>query len=370
MFKTTDNIGALRENIDISRLEAYVRKDAPSIVAPLKLQQFLHGQSNPTILITDANAKQYVLRKKPPGELLSKTAHAIEREYRVMKSLEHTDIPVPTMYCLCEDSSVVGTPFYIMQFLQGRIFTDPGLPSLSHDEKKACWFSAMDTLAKLHRVRPKDVALESYGRPTGFYSRQLKTFERLSPLQAATEDKDTAKKVGDIPHYGDMRPWFAANLPKDRTSIVHGDYKIDNCVFHATEPRVIGILDWELSTIGHPLSDLSNLLQPFGLPAKGESTLTGFVGREDMDGMPSKDELVARYAAGAGWNPNPELAFGEAFAHLRLAVITQGIAARVARRQATSTKAIHHAKMFLPLGRLGWERIVQKEAEAAALAKL
>ncbi|CCG83047.1 Phosphotransferase enzyme family domain protein [Taphrina deformans PYCC 5710] len=370
MFRTTDNIGTLRERIDVDRLQRYVEKAAPSICLPIRLSQFLHGQSNPTLLITDAKDKQYVLQKKPPGELMSQTAHAIEREHTIMSALQDTGIPVPKMHCLCEDETILGTSFYIMEFLKGRIFTDPALPSLSPAEKKACWFSAIDTLAKMHQVDIGSVNLTNYGRASGFYQRQLKTFDKLSPIQAKITDSISGSVVGPIPHWDALTAWFKSHLPEDRTSIVHGDFKMDNCVFHEIEPRVIGVLDWELSTIGHPLSDLANLLQPHGLPSGGESSLTGFAGRDDLQGVPTLSEAHTRYSAVTQWNPATNWTFAEAFAHLRLAVITQGIAARVARKQASSLKAIHHAQLFKPLGELAWMIIKADSTTQYEKAKL
>jgi len=185
------------------------------------------------------------MRKKPPGKLLSKTAHQVEREYLILHALENTDVPAPKTYCLCEDSSVVGTPFYIMEFLDGRIIEDPSIPDVSPEERKAMWKNAIETLAKFHRVSPADVNLTSYGKPNGFYNRQIKTFKTISEAQAKAVDVDTKEPVGDIPHFGEMSAFFSdpKTQPKDRSGFVHGDYKIDNVVFHKTEPRVIGILE-------------------------------------------------------------------------------------------------------------------------------
>lgn len=181
----------------------------------------------------------------------------------------------------------------------------------------ASWFSAIDTLALLHKISPTAVDLENYGKATGFYTRQLKTFAKLSPLQGAAVSSESGEEVGPIPHWQALTTWFNHNVPQDRTSIVHGDYKIDNCVFHETEPRVIGILDWELSTIGHPLSDIANLFQPHGLPAGNDSGLSGFLGRDDLDGIPSLEAAQNRYASTAGWDPSVDWTFAQAFAHLR-----------------------------------------------------
>lgn len=222
-----------------------------------------------------------------------------------------------------------------MQFLQGRIFTDPAMPSLEDAERNAwsvlnstlliglkiiSWLSAIETLAALHKIVPSTVGLDSYGRASGFYARQLKTFDKLSPLQAQVIHSDTKEEVGPIPHWSELTSWFHSHIPQDRSCLVHGDYKIDNCVFHATEPRVIGLLDWELSTIGHPLSDLANLLQPHGLPTGGNSGLVGFLGREDLRGIPTLAEAQERYTMLSGWNPAIDWTFAEAFAHLRVSL--------------------------------------------------
>ena len=223
--------------------------------------QFGYGQSNPTYLLADRNDKKFVLRKKPPGKLLSKTAHKVDREYRIIHALETTDVPVPKTYCLCEDEAVVGTPFYIMEFLDGRIFEDPTMPGVTASERTELylilfnipsfiltvkrWHDAIRTLAKFHRVSPKSVNLESFGKPSGFYNRQLKTFATISEAQAQAIDVDTKKPVEKIPHFEDMVKFFSnpKTQPKDRSTFIHGDYKIDNIVFHKTEPRVIGILE-------------------------------------------------------------------------------------------------------------------------------
>lgn len=182
---------------------------------------------------------------------MSKTAHKVDREYRVIHALEQTDVPVPKAYCLCRDEQVIGTDFYIMEFLDGRMIQNPSLPGVSAEERSAMWQDAVRTLAKLHRVRPKDVGLESFGKPSGFYDRQIKTFGSLAKSQAAAKDKDSGQPVGQLPHFDDFVQFFSecGSQPKDRGVLIHGDYKIDNLVFHKTEPKVIGILDWEMSML-------------------------------------------------------------------------------------------------------------------------
>ncbi|KAI5307902.1 hypothetical protein KEM55_007095, partial [Ascosphaera atra] len=259
--------GAVRQPIDLASLERYIDQNVPSIKTPLELKQFGFGQSNPTYQLTSADGSKYVLRKKPPGKLLSKTAHRVDREYQVISALSKTDVPVPKPYCLCEDESVIGTAFYIMEFLQGRHFTDDGFPGVSSQEREDLWKAAVTTLGKLHRVDPKTIGLEKFGRFGGYYDRQIRTWGTVSNAQAVVKDIETGVPVGPIANFDAMLAFFAdkKRQPKDRATLVHGDYKIDNLIFHPTEARVIGILDWEMATIGHPLSDLVNLTSPYVL---------------------------------------------------------------------------------------------------------
>ncbi|KDN53111.1 APH-domain-containing protein [Tilletiaria anomala UBC 951] len=346
------------------------------------------------------SGKHYVLRKKPPGQLVSATAHAVEREYRILLAIGkhnqaapiygnmlHPDaVPVPEVYCLCEDNSVLGTPFYIMEFLKGRIFSDVRMLMLPKEERAACWFAAIKTLAAMHRINPTAIGLDGYGKLANFYQRQLKSLGGVSVAQGKVKDKKTGKPVGPIPSFEDMAKWFAQNLPKDKNTICHGDYKIDNIVFHPTEPRVIGILDWELSTLGHPLSDLANLLQPFSLPCSTPSKVSDpdELERSRQRGdfwlmlgnltpaqspVPVKEELLKEYCEAARCEyPIPNWTFCEAWAWFRLAVIAQGIAARSAAGQASSAKAKEYGSMF-PIVADGALKII-KASTGAVKAKL
>ncbi|KAL2166375.1 hypothetical protein VTG60DRAFT_2885 [Thermothelomyces hinnuleus] len=237
--------GRVRQPIDTRALEKWISQNVPQIEVPLDVKQFGFGQSNPTYQLTAADGTRYVLRKKPPGPLVSKTAHKVEREYRIIHALEKTDVPVPKAYCLCEDESVIGTPFYIMEFLDGRIFEDPVIPSVLPDHRRAIWADAVRTLAKLHRIDPRSVGLENFGKPTGFYTRQVKTWRAVCDAQAAVRDVETREAVGQLPHFAELMEFFAdeRQQPADRGTLIHGDFKIDNLVFHKTEPRVIGILE-------------------------------------------------------------------------------------------------------------------------------
>ena len=185
------------------------------------------------------------MRKKPPGKLLSKTAHKVEREYRIMHALENTDVTVPKTYCLCEDDTIIGTPFYVMEFLDGRIFEDFTMPGVEPEQRTIMWREAIRTLARFHAVDYKAVGLEKFGKPVGFYNRQIQTWNTICNSQAKAVDVETKEPVGQLPHFEDLIRFFKNEKlqPGDRATLVHGDYKIDNLVFHKTESRLIGILE-------------------------------------------------------------------------------------------------------------------------------
>ncbi|TPX36646.1 hypothetical protein SmJEL517_g01324 [Synchytrium microbalum] len=297
-------------------------------------------ESNPTFMLTSANGAKYVMRKKPPGALISKSAHQVDREYRVIKALkENTSLPMPQAVCYCSDTKVVGTEFYVMVFCEGRVIADNMLLSLPKSERRLYWKAIMDTLAAFHKVDHHAVGLGDYGKSGGYYTRQITNFFRLSEDQAKVTDK-AGKAVGHLPGFEDMRAWFKKNIVKDEVSLFHGDYKPDNLIMHPTKPIVLAILDWELSTVGHPLADLAHLLLPFytsempsSYDGKAETTT-----KLDID--PPVEELIKMYCVAAnrpypipGWN------FCVAFAIFRMAVIMQGIAGRYALGQASNPAA-------------------------------
>lgn len=366
--------GTIRQPIDIKALEQYLGQHVPEIKAPLDVKQFGFGQSNPTYQLTSADKKRYVMRKKPPGKLLSKAAHKVEREYRIIAALGPTDVPVPKAYCLCEDDSVVGTPFYVMEFLDGRIFEDLSVPGVSAEERTGLWRAAVQALARFHGVDIREAGLESFGKSDGFYDRQVATWRQICTAQANAVDVDTKEPVGQIPHFDEMMAFFAdkKRQPRHRATLVHGDYKLDNMVFHKTEPRVIGILDWEMSTVGHPLSDLGNLIMPFytyeatrSYNTAADSFLPGAT-----PGLPTPDMVLGWYKEVAGWDPRPEFHWALAFSVFRASAILQGIAARYAARQASSAEAQNYAKAFKPLGELAWSLVEKEKAKSQVAAKL
>lgn len=238
--------GTVRQPIDIAALEKWMIKNVAEIKVPLDVKQFGFGQSNPTYQLTSPSGARHVLRKKPPGTMLASQAHKVEREYRVLEGLQSTAVPVPRALRLCEDASVIGTPFYLMTFLDGRVIEDPAMPGVTAPERRAMWLDAVRVLARLHSVDPAAVGLTGFGRPQGFYRRQVATWRAICDVQARTRDVDTRDPVGVLPHMDDLMRFFAQEhlQPKDRGTLIHGDYKIDNLVFHQTEPRVIGILEY------------------------------------------------------------------------------------------------------------------------------
>ncbi|PWY86972.1 phosphotransferase enzyme family domain protein [Aspergillus heteromorphus CBS 117.55] len=362
--------GEVRQPIDVPSLERYLDHNVPVIKTPVQVKQFGFGQSNPTYQLTTADGNHYVLRKKPPGKLLSKTAHKVEREYKIIHALGQTDVPVPETYCLCEDSSVIGTPFYIMEFLDGRHFTDPAMPGVDPAERTALWQDAVRTLAKFHRVVPKVVGLEAFGKPTGYYDRQIATFTAVAQAQARAVDVETREPVGELPRFMDMVRFFAdkATQPQDRGTLVHGDYKIDNMIFHKSEPRVIGILDWEMATVGHPLSDFCNLTSPYFLDSvdhKKDSFRPNLV-----PGLPTRADCIRWYREVSGYDPTGEIPWGDAFFSWRSSVIMHGIKARYALRQASSARAVEYARNTNPFALEAWERVKLVQAQMQRNSKL
>lgn len=329
MYATEVHTSAVREAhvFDVERLTSFMAQQIPSFVPPLQVRQFKHGQSNPTFLLADGSGTKYVLRKKPPGKLLS-SAHMVEREYMVMKALKQVNFPVPDLLAFTADSSVIGTPFYIMQFVTGRIFTDPSLPGLPPQERAALFKEFIRVMAFLHSVDYKKVGLGAYGKEGSYYARQVATWTRQYRASATEE----------VPAIESLITWLSRNVPEELPgdcTIVHGDMKFDNVIFHPTEPRIIAVLDWELSTLGHPLADVAYSCLPYSVDLPGNSLID-----KDMSGIPSQAEYVKQYCQHTGRAfPIPKWHFYVAFSAFRLAGIAQGVYKRFLQGNASSTTA-------------------------------
>lgn len=294
--------------------------------APLVVQQFGGGQSNPTFFLT-SGASRFVLRKKPPGQLL-KSAHQVDREYRIMSALAKTDVPVPKMVALCQDPSIIGTDFYVMEYLEGRIFRDPQLPDIAPKERAAIYDSMNDVMARLHKVDFNAIGLGDYGRPGNYFERQISRF--ITQYRAAQTDQ--------IPEMEQLIEWMPTHIPVENSvSIAHGDYRLENTMFHATEPRMIAVLDWELSTIGHPLADVAYNCMGYHVmnPRQG-----GLVGLDyAATGIPAEKDYVAAYCKRTGRGTIENWTFYLSFSVFRLASISQGVYKRGLDGNASSENA-------------------------------
>jgi aminoglycoside phosphotransferase (APT) family kinase protein len=330
--------------IDAQALRSYLEAKLPDdFRGELEVQKFAGGQSNPTYKLT-SNGKSYVLRKKPPGTLLA-TAHMVDREFRIISGLYGSGVPVAKPIIYCDDPSVIGTEFYIMEYVGGRIFWDPTLPQLQAAEKKALYAEMARVLAELHKVDYVARGLANYGKAGNYFSRQIKRWTEQY-LASVTEP---------IPAMDALIRWLPEHVPADdKTSIVHGDYRFDNMVFHATEPRVLAVLDWELSTLGHPLADLAYNCMAYHLPGPDRPPLAELAGAGT--GIPTEAEYVAEYCRHTGQTEIPNFGFYLAFSAFRYASIVQGVVKRGLSGNASSGKeAMTYVTRVKVSATKGWE---------------
>ena len=314
---------------DERALAEYLTAHVPEFQGPVSVAQFEGGQSNPTFRI-EAGGRRYVLRKQPPGELLP-SAHQVDREYRVMKALGDTDVPVPPMVCLCEDPAIIGTKFYVMGWVEGRVFSEMLLPELTPAERRAIYLDLARVLARLHRVDPVAVGLAEFGRPGNYYERQISRWTK----------QYQASKTEDLPDMDRLMAWLPDNIPAPGPSvIVHGDYRLGNVMVHPTEPRIIAVLDWELSTLGDGLADLGYLCQDYHSRSYDDAGLTG----ADLPslGIPSEEEMVGEYCAHAGIDHIENWPFYLIYNMFRSAAIIQGVYKRGLDGNASSAKALEY----------------------------
>ncbi len=335
-----------RLRFDHDRLAAYLIEHLEGFTLPLQVRQFRGGQSNPTYQLITPNAK-YVLRRKPPGKLLP-SAHAVDREFRVMSALFHARYPVPRHYLLCDDMDVVGTMFYVMDFVEGRIFWDPDLPGMDSEDRAAIYDAMNSTIARLHMLDHEALGLSSFGKPGNYFARQI---SRWSKQYRASE-------TSDISEMNKLMAWLPDNIPEaESVTIVHGDFRLDNMILAPSEPEVLAVLDWELSTLGDPLADFTYHLMPWYMPA--DMNVGGLVSLRKFDlqelGIPSEEEYVAAYCDRTGRDGIVNRDFYAAYNLFRLACILQGIAGRVRDGTAASVHAADMARYVAPLATAGYE---------------
>lgn len=313
-------------DLDEARLADWLAANVAGFAGPIAVTKFPGGQSNPTYRI-DAGSGAYVLRRKPFGPILP-SAHAVEREYALIAALHPTGFPVARPYGLCEDPEVIGAPFYIMEMVEGRTLWDGALPGMAPAERAAHYDAIVDTLAALHAVEYEAVGLGSYGKPGNYFARQVERWSKQYRMS----------QTDDLPEVDRLIEWLPRTVPEQtRTSIVHGDFRIDNMIFAAEGPRVSAVLDWELSTLGDPLADFSYFLMSWVTEPEGRSGVKGLTG--PATGIPTIEQVVARYCAATGRDGVPDLNWYFAYNLFRLTGIVQGIKKRIIDGNASSANA-------------------------------
>jgi aminoglycoside phosphotransferase (APT) family kinase protein len=322
---------------DAARLEEYLRTRIPAFAGPLQVQQFKGGQSNPTYLLITPG-RRYVLRRKPPGKLLP-SAHAVDREFRAISALYPQKFPVPEPLLLCEDDGVVGTAFYVMAHVDGRVFWDPHMPNSSSAERAAVYRSMGDTIARLHSFDPAKIGLADYGKGEDYMARQVARWTK----------QYVASKTQEIREMDQLATWLPAHLPpQSAVRVVHGDYRLDNMIIARGRPDVIAVIDWELSTLGDPLADFTYHLMPWEMPTAG-----GFATLYERDlaalGIPSRDRYVDAYVERTGLDPRGSIDVYLAYNFFRLAAIVQGVVGRVRDGTAANIHAALRADAVRPL---------------------
>ncbi len=332
---------------DVGALERYMRERVEGFSGSLDVRQFRGGQSNPTYHLT-AGGREYVLRRKPPGKLLP-SAHAVDREYRVITALGKTGFPVPRTFTLCVDDAVIGTAFYIMDCVHGRVITDPAIPGVTPRERRLIYESIVDVLARLHTTDWRALSLADFGRPGNYFVRQL---HRWTQQYRASE----TEKIESMER---LIPWLPEHIPPgDETALVHGDFRLGNVIIHPTEPRVVAVLDWELSTLGHPLADLAyNCAWTYRVTGE----LDGLADTNLVElGIPAEQEYVAAYCRRAGRAAIADWEFCLAFAMFRLAAISQGIMGRFIVGTANDPNAEQRGRRARPFADTAWALVASR----------
>lgn len=332
-----------RLKFDVAALERWMQTHVEGFSGPLTVEQFKGGQSNPTFRLTTPS-RRYVMRSKPgPVARLLPSAHAIEREFKVQRALAGTDVPVAQMFGLCEDESVIGRAFYIMDCVEGRVLWEQSLPGMAPAERAAIYDEMNRVIAALHRVDVQAVGLADYGKPGNYFARQIGRWSKQYQLS----------ETDPVPEMNQLIDWLPAHIPEgDETTVVHGDYRLDNMIFHPTEPRVLAVLDWELSTLGHPLADFSYHCMSWHIPPEQFRGIAGL----DLArlGIPDESAYIRRYCERTGRDAIGHWDFYLAYNCFRLAAILQGIVKRALDGTASSPQALEQGQRVRPLAELAW----------------
>ena len=334
-----------RQKFDVAALQAYMRETIPGFEGELQVEQFKGGQSNPTFKLSSPS-RRFVLRTKPgPAAKLLASAHAIDREFRVMDALSKAGFPAPRQYALCTDEAVIGRAFYLMECVEGRVLWDQALPGMSTDERAAYYDEMNRVMAQLHTIDYAAIGLQDYGKPGNYFARQI---DRWTKQYRASETEK-------IEAMDKLIEWLPNNIPPgDETTIVHGDYRLDNMIFHPTEPRILAILDWELSTLGHPLADFSYHCMSWHIPP-GQFRGIGGLDHAAL-GIPSEADYIAKYCERTGKTVRQEdFAFYLAYNMFRMAGILQGIMKRYVDGTASSEQALKSGQAARPMAEMGWK---------------
>lgn len=325
-------------------LHQWLQINLPGYSGHFQLEKFAAGQSNPSFLLDCGNSK-YVLRRKPTGELLA-SAHAVDREYRLITALQHTGVAVPRPVAFCEDPQIIGSMFYLMSYEDGDIFWDPALPEVSREDRRHYYLALVETLAKLHDVNYTALGLTDFGRPGNYYERQLSRWSKQYQASATEELTDMTR----------LTDWLQTHLPPgdNQCSIIHGDYRLDNVVFYQQKPQIRAVLDWELATLGHPMADLAYYCMALRLPRTGE--ISGLLG-QDLDALniPDEEAIVRHYCSTRNIDEPAHWRFYLAFSFFRLAAILQGVYKRGLDGNASSEKALRMGRLVAPLAAQGLE---------------
>ena len=324
--------------LNVEVVETYLSKHLPSFEGPISYEKTPIGQSNPTFILSTPSG-DYVLRRKPPGELL-KSAHAIDREYRVMTALQDSGVPVPRTFHLCEDETVIGSAFFVMERVVGRNFLDPRLPEMNNNTRKHIYDDMNRVLAALHSIDVNAVGLADFGRPGNYFERQISRWTK----------QYRASEIEPIKAMDRLIAWLETNIPEDdgKTGLVHGDYRIDNLLIHPDLPKVVAVLDWELSTLGHPLADLGYQCMQWRMPVGEDGRGLEGVDRAAL-GIPSELAYVERYTERMGWSEVPDMTFCMAFSFFRMAAIVQGVLKRGLDGNASNPEKAVRMGRFVPV---------------------